>query len=271
VVNLKKNGVLTVGYKTIILEKNGVIGKLTFNRPEVLNAYNRIVSDELIDGVQALAKDDSIRVIVITGAGKAFMAGADINMVNEWAELADTVKIRQTLEKMFNPNMLEDCPKPTIAAVNGIAFGMGCEVALGCDFRIASEKAKFALPEVKLGVVPGAGGSQRAFHLIGGTRAIEMITTGDPIDAAEAYRIGLINQVVPHDQLWDAVDAFIGRLTSKSKEAIRTCKNLIYRGGDLPLRQGIEYERDQFCEVLLTEGAKEGTLAFLEKRKPIFN
>jgi enoyl-CoA hydratase len=260
-----------MSYETIILEKTNPVGKIIFNRPEVLNAYNKVLSDELTNGIKVLSKDDSIRAIVITGAGKAFMAGADINMVNEWAAQGDVVKIKESLGKMFNPNMLEDCPKPIIAAVNGIAFGMGCEVALACDFRIASEKAKFALPEIKIGVVPGGGGSQRILDLIGATRAFEMIATGDPIDAKEAYRIGLINQVTDHDQLWPAVEAFAERLLSKSKEAIRICKNLVYKGGNLPLRQGIEYERDQFCEVLLTEGATEGTRAFLEKRKPNFN
>lgn len=259
-----------MNYKTIIVEKSGAIGKLIFNRPEVLNAYNRVLSDELTDGINGLIKDDDIRMIVITGAGKAFMAGADINMVNGWAAQGNVTKIKASLEEMFNPNMLEDCPKPTLAAVNGLAFGMGCEVAMACDFRIASEKAKFALPEIKIGVVPGGGGSQRMLHLVGATRALEMITTGDPIDAGEAYRIGLINQVTPHDNLWPSVEAFADRLISKGKDALSICKRLIYEGGNLPLRQGIAYETDRFCEVLLTEDAKEGTAAFLEKRPPRF-
>jgi enoyl-CoA hydratase len=260
-----------MNYETIILEKSNSIAKLTFNRPDVLNAYNRMVSDELIDVIKLLATDDSIRIIIITGAGKAFMAGADINMVNEWTAQGDIVKNRKTLEKMFNPNMLEDCPKPVIAVVNGLAFGMGCEIAMACDFRIASEKAKFALPEIKIGVVPGGGGSQRMLHLVGETRALEMIATGDPIDANEAYRIGLVNRVAKADNLWPEVEAFVDRLISKSRTGLNVCKNLIYKGGNLSPRQGIEYERDQFCEILLTQDAKEGTLAFLEKRKPKFS
>jgi len=256
--------------KTVLMEVNGSIGKLTFNRPNVLNAYNQDVSETLIQGINALAADDSVRVIVITGTGKAFMAGADINMVNGWADQGDVSKIRASLKKMFTPNMLEMCPKPIIAAVNGLAFGMGCEIAMGCDYRIAASNAKFALPEIKLGILPGAGGSQRMLHLVGATRALEMITTGDPIDAAEAFRIGLVNQVVDGEALWEAVEAFAARLTDKSAHALKTAKQLIYQGGSLPLYDGVDYERDRFCEILLTEDAAEGTRAFLEKRKPVF-
>ncbi len=158
----------------------------------------------------------------------------------------------------------------TIAAINGLAFGMGCEIALACDVRIAVEGAKFALPEIKIGVVPGAGGTQRLPRIVGETHAMEMITTGDPIDASEAHRIGLVNQVVPKDHLWSSVETFAERLTDKSTAALDICKKLIYQGGNLSQRQGVKYERDRFCEVLLTEGAKEGTTAFLEKRKPKF-
>lgn len=258
-------------YETIVLEKSGELGKIIFNRPKVLNAYNQKVSSEIIAAVNKLASDEDVRLIVFTGEGKAFMAGADISMVNQWTAMGESRKIRETLKKMFNPNMLEDCSKLTIAAVNGLAFGMGCEIALACDFRIAAEGAKFALPEIKIGVVPGAGGTQRLPRLVGATQALEMITTGDPIDASEAYRIGMVNQVVPNDQLWPSVDAFASRLTDKSTAALDICKKLIYHGGDLTLRQGVEYERDLFCEVLLTEGASEGTAAFLEKRKPKFS
>ncbi len=259
-----------MSYETIILERAGDIGKITFNRPEVLNAYNEKLADELVQAINELAADDAVKVIVITGTGKAFMAGADINMVNAWSKQGDAAKIKESLAKMFSPNILEDCPKPTIAAVNGLAFGMGCEVAAGCDYRIVSEKAKFALPEIKLGIIPGAGGSQRVLRLAGATKAMEMITTGDPIDAQEAYRIGLVNQVVEPDKLMEAVDALVARLTDKGAVALKICKRLIYEGGDLSQRGGIEFERDRFCEILLTDDAKEGTAAFLEKRKPNF-
>ena len=256
--------------KAVILEKLGSIGKLTFNRPEVLNAYSRALADELVKGLDELTKDDFVKVIVITGAGKAFMAGADINMVNEWTAHGDAEKIRRVLGKMFSPNMLEDCPKPIIAVVNGLAFGMGCEIAMGCDYRVVSEKALFALPEIKLGIIPGAGGSQRINRLVGATKAMEMVCTGDPIDAAEAYRIGLVNQVAPKEKLWEAVESLVARLEDKSPSALAIAKKLIHQGGTLSKYQGIEYEREQFSQILLTEDAAEGTKAFLEKRKPVF-
>jgi len=259
-----------MSYETIILERIGEIGKITFNRPKVLNAYNKTVSAELIKGLNELADDGSVRVIVVTGAGRAFMAGADINMVNEWSRLGDPKKIKKDLDKMFKPSMLEECPKPIIAAVNGLAFGMGCEVAMGCDYRIAAESARFGQPEIKIGIIPGAGGTQRLLHLVGGAKALEMITTGDPIDSQEAYRIGLVNRVVPDDRLWEEVEAFGARLVNKSPMGIGICKKCVYEGGKMPLSKGLDYETDQFCEVLLTEDAQEGTQAFLEKRKPQF-
>jgi len=245
-----------MSYETISVERSGAVGKLIFNRPEVLNAYNKALATETIRGFKELAEDDSVRVIVLTGAGKAFMAGADINMVNEWARQGDVAKIRETLKTLVNPNMFEDCPKPTIAAVNGLAFGMGCEVAMACDFRIAAESAQFGQPEIKIGVIPGAGGSQRLMRMVGPNKALEMISTGDPIDAQEAYRIGLVNRVVPNDQLWAAVEEFAGKLISKGAVALEVCKNLIYRGGELTPRQGIDYEQQQFCEILLTADAQ---------------
>ncbi|MBE0599527.1 MAG: enoyl-CoA hydratase [Desulfuromonadales bacterium] len=260
-----------MSYETIRVDREGSIGRLTFNRPEVLNAYNKTLATETIQGFNELVADPTIRVIVLTGTGKAFMAGADINMVNEWARQGEVAKIRATLRMLVNPNMFEDCPKPTIAAVNGLAFGMGCEIAMACDYRIAADNAQFGQPEIKLGIIPGAGGSQRLMRLVGATKALEMISIGDPIDAQEAYRIGLVNQVVPAEGLWEAVNTFAGKLASKGAVALDICKKLIYQGGDLSLRQGIEYEQERFCEILLTDDAREGTQAFLEKRKPNFN
>ena len=260
-----------MGYETIIIEKQGAVGTLTFNRPDVLNAYNRTLATEIIRGFNELSSDQDVRVIVLTGAGKAFMAGADINMVNGWSQQGDATKIQEELRELVNPNMFEDCPKPVIAAVNGLAFGMGCEIAMACDYRIATDVAQFGQPEIKIGIIPGAGGSQRLMHLVGATKALEMITTGDPIDAQEAYRIGLINQVVARDELKDAVQTFAGKLIRQGAVALDVCKKLIYQGGEMSLRQGIEYEQNQFCQILLTEDAQEGTQAFLEKRKPEFN
>jgi enoyl-CoA hydratase/carnithine racemase len=192
-------------------------------------------------------------------------------MVNEWARLGSLEKVKEALDsyyRMFSPSIMEDMAKPIIAAVNGLAFGMGCEIAMGCDFRIAAESAKFGQPEIRIGIIPGAGGTQRLFRLVGGTKALEMLTTGEPIDAQEAYRIGLVNKVVPDDKLWEEVEAFVARLVDKSSIGLGVIKKCIYVGGEMPLRKGLEYEADQFCSTLTTEDAREGTQAFLEKRKP---
>lgn len=259
-----------MAYEAIILERIGKIGKITFNRPEVLNAFNRTLSGEIIKGVEELVADESVRTIVFTGNGRAFMAGADINMVKEWAKLDDQEKINREVGKVFNCNMIEDCPKPVIAAVNGIAFGMGCEIALGCDYRIASENAKIALPEIKLGIIPGGGGTQRMFRTVGETKAMELITTGEPIDAHEAYRIGLVNRVVADANLWEAVEDLSGKLIKQSPIALDYAKRCIYQGGAMSPRDGLEYERKLFSEILLTQDAKEGVAAFTEKRPPRF-
>ncbi len=259
-----------MSFKTIKIGINDGIGKIAFNRPDVLNAYNLTLSKELKHGLNILFEDNAAKVIAITGSGKAFMAGADINMVSGWISQGAAEKIRMDLDDMFNPNMLEKGNKPTIAAVNGLAYGMGCEIAMACDFRIAANTASFALPEIKLGILPGGGGSQRMLRLVGETKALELIATGDPIDASEAHRIGLTNMTVEPEKLWDGVVSFAGRLKDKGGMALSACKKMIYDGGNLSLYKGIEYERDRFCEILLTTDAAEGTQAFLEKRKPEF-
>jgi len=257
-------------YSSIILERDASIGKVTFNRPTVLNAYNKNISDEIAAGMAELTEDSAVRLIVITGAGRAFMAGADINMVNAWAGLGELDQIRASMGQMLNPNIFEDCPKPIIAAVNGLAFGMGCEIAIACDYRIAAASAMFGQPEIKIGVIPGGGGTQRLLHLVGRARALEIITTGEPISAEEAFRIGLVNRVVPDDKLWEEVDAFAMRLLSKSSVALQNCKKAIYQGENMKIRDGLDNERTLFCRTLLSEDAKEGTAAFIEKRKPLF-
>jgi len=257
-------------YETIIIERSGPVGKLTFNRPDVLNAYNQTVSKEIICGFNELAEDETVRVIVFTGLGRAFMAGADINMVNEWADLKEPELIKNSLADMLTPNIFEDCPKPVIAAINGLTFGMGCEIAMACDYRIAVESALFGQPEIKIGIIPGAGGTQRLTRLIGMTKALEMVTIGDPIKADEALRLGLLNRVVPDDKLWEEVGAFVKRLANLSPSTLALCKQAVLRGSQMPLREAINYERELFCDVLLSDDAREGTQAFIEKRKPRF-
>jgi len=265
---LSDEEVKIMSFENIILERTGNIGKITFNRPKVLNAYSKALASELTEALKELEKDDSVRVIVITGAGRAFMAGADINMVNGWSSSGSVEKVKEALDEMFKPNMMKEMAKPIIAAVNGFAFGMGCEIAMGCDFRIAAERAQFGQPEIKIGIIPGGGGTQRLFHLVGGTKAMEMLTTGDPITAQEAHRIGLVNKVVPDDKLWEAVEALVARLVDKSPIGLDYIKKCVYVGGEMPIRKGLDYEVDLFCKILTTEDAKEGTKAFLEKRKP---
>lgn len=259
-----------MAYETIEIEHAGPIGKILFNRPKVLNAYSKAVSSELMAAVKQLTDDDSVRAIVISGNGRAFMAGADINMVNQWSSLASPEEVRADIEGMFSPTMLEDCPKPVIAAINGLAFGMGCEIALGCDFRIAAQSAQFGVPEIKIGIIPGGGGTQRLTRLVGQAKALEMIVTGDPITAQDALACGLVNRVAPDDELWDQVEAFVGRLLDKSPIGIEFAKKCVYQGGDATLAEGLEVERDLFCRVCQTADAKEGTKAFLEKRRPEF-
>lgn len=259
-----------MSYETILIERNGPMGKLTFNRPDVLNAYSQAVSRDILGGFKELAEDDSIRVIVLTGAGRAFMAGADINMVNGWAAMKDEKRIKESLADMLTPNIFEDCPKPVIAAINGLAFGMGCEIAMGCDYRIAVESAKFGQPEIKIGIIPGAGGTQRLTRLVGLAKAMEMVTLGDPISADEAFCLGLINRVVPNDKLWEEVETFVRQLAAMSPLTLAFCKRAILKGSEMPLRSAVELERDLFCQIVLTEDAGEGTKAFLEKRKPKF-
>ena len=259
-----------MAYSSILLERNESIGKLTFNRPEVLNAYNKALSDEIFAGITELAEDSSVRLIVITGSGRAFMAGADIHMVNAWTSMGEYDKIRASMDAMLNPNILEDCPKPIVAAVNGLAFGMGCEIAIACDYRIAAATAMFGQPEIKIGVMPGGGGTQRLLHLVGRARALEMITTGDSVSAEEALRIGLVHRVVPDENLWEAVEGFAKQLLNKSSVALQYCKQAVYQGENMNIRDGLDNERSLFCRTLLSEDAKEGTAAFLEKRKPNF-
>jgi enoyl-CoA hydratase/carnithine racemase len=259
-----------MAYETIILERSGVIGKITFNRPDVLNAYNKTLSNDIIKGFKELAEDDSVRVIVLTGSGRAFMAGADINMVNGWAALGNKDAIKKAVGDMLDPTVFEDCPKPVIAAINGLTFGMGCEIAMACDFRIAVENAKFGQPEIKLGIIPGAGGTQRLSRLVGITKALELAIIGDPISADVALQLGLITKVVPNDKLWEEVEAFAKRLADLGAVAVKLCKYSVHRGASMPLRDGLNYERDCFADLLLTEDSKEGTKAFIEKRKPQF-
>jgi enoyl-CoA hydratase/carnithine racemase len=261
-----------MSYEEIVVEAKGGVGRIVFNRPKMLNAYNERMSKELIRAVGELTENPEAQVIVITGTGRAFMAGADINMLSKWCDAPrGREEVAEILSQFFSPSLLEQCPKPVIGAVNGLAFGMGCEVTLGCDVRIAGQSAQFGQPEIKLGIMTGAGGSQRLPRLVGSAKAMEMILTGDPINAAEAFRTGLVNQVVPDDQLEEAVAAFVKKLLKKSDSALRLSKEAVIAAHNMGLYEGVAHELRLFSSIFETADAREGVSAFLEKRKPVFN
>ena len=262
-----------MAFETIILEKKDRVARITFNRPEVLNAFNPKMSDELKEAVRDIAADKDVRVVVITGAGdRAFMSGADIDKtILAWVEM--TKKGGSVLDDhkaYLSPTMLEELPQPVIAAVNGFAMGMGCEIALGCDIRIAADNAQFGQPEIRLGIMCGGGGSVRLTRLVGKGKAMEMCLTGDPIDAQEAYRIGLVNQVVPAAELENAVNAMVKRLIWKGAVAVDSTKKSINATMEMGVEEAIENEARLFSDIFKTEDAEEGAKAFLEKRRPEF-
>ncbi|MCP4629159.1 MAG: enoyl-CoA hydratase/isomerase family protein [bacterium] len=260
-------------FETIILETKDGIGTITFNRPKVFNAYSEQMSQELMTAVEALQSDQTIRVVVLKGSGDNFLAGADITMLNSWAKVAEEQgweKVKEILDHHFSPTLLEKMPQPVIAAVDGMAWGMGSEIALGCDFRICTNRASFAQPEINLGIITGGGASQRLPRIIGKAKAMELILTGDPITAEDAYKWGLVNRVVASEELDAAVFKLAKKIMAKSPLMVgwaKECVNLVL---DHDLLSGIDKELTKFSKTFDTADSKEGTAAFLEKRKPNF-
>jgi enoyl-CoA hydratase len=252
-------------FKNIIVEIKDNVGLIKMNRPDAMNALNSQTLGDLKEAVSQLKDDDSVRVIVITGEGKAFVAGADIaemkDMTGEQAE-----EFSRTGQKVFD--RIAKIKKPVIAAVNGFALGGGCELAMACDIRIASEKAKLGQPEVNLGVIPGFAGTQRLSRLVGAAKAKELIFTADMVDAQTALSIGLVNQVVPVEQLMDTCMEMAKKIASKGPKAVKLAKKVINEGVEEKLEKGSEYETQEFGECFASGEAKEGMSAFLEKRKP---
>jgi len=255
-------------YKTIAYEKKENIGLLTINRPEKMNAISQELTAELSQLLDEIEDDDELRVLVITGAGdKAFVAGADINeLVDRDARLGR--KVSRERQEIFS--RIENLHVPVIAAVNGYALGGGLELALACSIRICSEKAQFGAPEVKLGIIPGDGGTQRLPRLVGQGRAMEMIITGDFIDAEEAYRIGLVNKVFPPEKLKEKAMELVQKIASRPPLAVRYAKEAVNRSQEGDTASGFALESYLHALCCTTEDKKEGVSAFLEKRKGKF-
>jgi enoyl-CoA hydratase len=253
---------------TLLFELTDGIARITVNRPDKLNALNAIVIAELGDAVTRIETDSAVRGVIVTGAGgKAFVAGADINELTEQGATggrARAVAGQQVFRR------LERCGKPVIAAVNGFALGGGCELAMACHLRVASENAKFGQPEVKLGIAPGYGGTVRLPRLIGKTRALELLLTGEMIDATEAHRIGLVNRVVPADRLLRETEALLQAILANGPLAVRACLEAVDAGLDMGVDQALLLEANYFGLLSATEDMREGTKAFVEKRKPVF-
>ncbi|RLI83448.1 enoyl-CoA hydratase/isomerase family protein [Archaeoglobales archaeon] len=251
----------------IVFEKENGILWARLNRPEALNAINEEVVASLEKLVEKVREERDIRVVVIIGTGKAFCAGADIKMFLR----SNTFVAREIIERLGKAlEAFEDLDIPIIAAVNGFALGGGCEIAMACDLIIASEKAFFGQPEINLGIIPGAGGTQRLARLIGWKKAMELCLTGDRISAQEAEKLGLVNKIVKEEELEEEVRKIAQTIASKSPTAVTLVKQAVNRGFKMGLKDGIAYERDLFALSFSSEDAKEGMKAFVEKRKPEF-
>ncbi len=255
-------------YENLLLEKEDKIATLYINRPQALNALNRETLLELKDAISGIAQDDEIDLLIITGAGdKAFVAGADIAYMQNLSAM-EARSFAALGQQVFM--MIETMEKPVIAAVNGFALGGGCELAMCCDFRVASSKAKFGQPEVGLGIIPGFGGTQRLARLIGAGMAKQLLYTADVIGADEALRIGLVNSVQTPEELRDVVKAIAGRILAKGQVAVRLCKAAANEGMQTDINRGMTIEADAFGLCFATVDQREGMTAFIEKRKAGF-
>ena len=244
------------------------IGVITVNRPKVLNALNEHTLLELRKAFHKAKYDPQIRVVILTGAGeKAFVAGADINEIQELG-FASGRAFSERGQALLN--FIEDLGKPVICAINGFALGGGCELAMACHIRVAADTAKLGQPEVSLGVIPGFGGTQRLARHAGRARACELVLTGEMISAEEAFRVGLVNRVVPQAQLMDEARKIAKSILSKSPLAVHLALQSIQRGIEVPLAEGLKIESELFGHACASEDKQEGTTAFLQKRKPVF-
>lgn len=255
-----------MAYETIIVDVDDHVARITLNRPDALNALSDELLGELADAVTDAQKDDKVRCIVLTGSEKAFAAGADIAMMAEKG-FVDTF-----MGNLFTDSTDAICRarKPIIAAVSGYALGGGCELAMMCDFIIASESAKFGQPEVNLGVMAGIGGTQRLARFVGKSKAMDMNLTGRFMDAEEAERCGLVSRVVPTKKLMEEAMGAANKIASKSMISVMAIKESVNQAFEVPLRDGLLFERRMFHSLFATEDQSEGMAAFLEKREPQF-
>lgn len=251
-------------FETILYDKKGGIGYITLNRPQVLNVYNLQMRDDLYQVFEALRDDPEVEVAILQGAGeRAFCAGADLS---EFLTAPTPVIARQARWERDVWGLFLSLPQPIIAALHGYVLGSGIEIALCCDLRIASEDAVFGLPEVGLGILPAAGGTQTLPRTVGRAKALEMLLTGDFIDATEALRVGLVNRMVPRSQLLSAAEELARKISSHPAPVVRAAKEAVNRGLDLPLPQALELERDLGLPLMDTPEARERIRAFVEKR-----
>jgi len=259
---------LPMSYETLLFEMRDAIAFITINRPDKLNALNDQVVDELAHAAERVGTDDAIRGVVITGAGqKAFVAGADIGDLAKQGPFDGKAR---ALRGQAMLRRFETCGKPVIAAINGYALGGGCELAMACHLRIASDTARFGQPEVKLGIAPGYGGTQRLPRLVGKGRALALILTGEMIDAQEAHRIGLVNQVVPPAQLLPTAETVLRGILAMGPLAVRLALEAVDQGLEMTLDEGLLLEANHFGLLAATRDMQEGLTAFLEKRAPRF-
>ncbi|HOO90851.1 MAG TPA: enoyl-CoA hydratase-related protein [Syntrophales bacterium] len=256
-------------YQTIICDKSDRIAVITLNRPKNMNALNSQLLEELDCAIADIACDEEIKVVILTGNEKFFAAGADITEIDTIENSVDVHRFIHLVQNVIN--RIEDLEKPVIAAVCGLALGGGFELALACDIRLAAENAVFALPEIKLGLIPGGGGTQRLSRLIGTGLAKELVYTGNTIDAHETLRIGVVNKVYPLVSLMDEAKKVALKMAGYSGEAIKAAKLAINGGINMDVKSGIAYEARCFEVLFATEDRKEGVKAFIEKRKPQFN
>jgi enoyl-CoA hydratase len=257
-----------MSFDNLLVEREQRVAILTVQRPQRLNALDARTLDELRDAFLSLQQDDLIRCVILTGAGeKAFVAGAD---VNELAQDTPESARRRALTGQHVFDLIETLGKPVIAAVNGLALGGGCELAMACTLRLAADSSRFGQPEINLGIIPGFAGTQRLVRLVGKSKAMEMVLTGAAVSAQDALAIGLINRVVPAADLMKQARALAVELAAKAPVAMRYALDAINRGGEMPFADACQLEAALFGLVAATEDMREGTAAFLQKRKPEF-